>query len=113
MVDGIERKVEYLTLADGSQPFAEWLEGLDKASRARVNAGIDKARRGVRKLIRALGDGVYEIKVDFGPGYRVYFGEDGGRLILLISGGDKKSQSQDIEKAKSLWRSYEKNKKLR
>jgi len=110
--EGVERKVEYLTLSDGSQPFVEWFENLDKHARARVNATIDKAQRGVRSVLRNLRDGVCEIKVNFGPGYRVYYGEDGDKIILLISGGDKRKQTGDIETVKAYWRAYEKNKKL-
>ena len=56
--------------------------------------------------IRSLGDGVSELKVDFGPGYRVYFGEDGPRVVVLLIGGDKGSQQRDIAKAKDYWRDY-------
>lgn len=58
------------------------------------------------KNVRALKGGVFEIKIDRGPGYRVYFGEDGKFLILLLIGGDKGSQDQDIKKAKEYWRLY-------
>lgn len=106
------KKIEYLTLQDGSQPIIEWIDELDNKTGARVKASIEKVRIGLKKNVEALKDGVFEIKMDFGPGYRVYFGEDGDSLILLICGGDKSSQKKDIQRAKDLWREYEKNKKL-
>ena len=64
------------------------------------------AKGGAKKSIRALKDGVFEIKIPYGPGYRVYFAEDGKSLIILLVGGDKKTQNRDIEKAKEIWRNY-------
>jgi putative addiction module killer protein len=55
---------------------------------------------------RALGTGVSELKIDFGPGYRVYYGEDGPTIVVLLLGGDKSSQERDIEKAKAFWEDY-------
>jgi len=107
-----ERKAEYLQAADGTYPCADWLDDLDKSTRARIKANIDKVCRGLRKPVKALDDGVFEIKIDHGPGYRIYFGEEGAKFIILLLGGDKKTQVEDIRKAKELWRSYETNKKL-
>lgn len=107
------KKVEYLTLEDGSQPILDWLDKLDKNMNARVGASVEKLRVGLTKNVKPLKDGVFEIKMDFGSGYRVYFGEVGKTLILLIFGGDKGSQDKDILRAKDLWKKYEKNKKLR
>lgn len=101
------RTPKVLQLQNGNEPFSDWIESLDIRSQARIFAYIDRvASGGGRKTIRALGDGVFEIKMDFGPGYRVYFGEDGKTIILLLIGGDKKTQSKDIETAKSYWRQY-------
>ena len=64
------------------------------------------AQGGAKKSIKALKEGVFEIKIPHGPGYRVYFAEDGDTLIILLIGGDKRTQSRDIKKAKEYWRSY-------
>ena len=78
---------------------------------AKVDAYITRvALGGAKKNVRALKDGIFEIKIDFGPGYRVYFGEDGRQIIVLLVAGDKSSQRKDIQKAKQYWQNYEKNK---
>lgn len=103
------KSTQILQLDDGSEPFTEWHESLELKVQARVSAFIDRvAAGGGKKNIRSLGDGVYEIKIDIGPGYRVYFGEDGKRIILLLVGGNKGTQSKDIATAKRYWRQYEK-----
>ncbi|MBI4042117.1 MAG: hypothetical protein HY391_01440, partial [Deltaproteobacteria bacterium] len=71
---------------------------------ARPDRGV--AAGGGRKNVRVLGEGVFEIKIKYGPGFRVYFGEEGMGMILLILGGHKGSQSRDIEMARQLWRNY-------
>ncbi len=67
---------------------------------------INRLRLGNFGDCRFLGNGVYELKMDVGPGYRIYFGQEGGSVIILLWGGDKKSQQKDIEKAKRLWQNY-------
>ena len=101
------KKVENFELPNGHEPFDEWLEQLELRVQARIQAYIDRvAKGGSKKNVRVLGDGVFEIKLDFGPGYRVYFGELGSDMILLIIGGDKGSQEKNIETAKMYWRTY-------
>ena len=101
------KATKVLQLENGHEPFSEWLESLDMRVQARIFAHIDRvAAGGGKKNIRSLGDGAFEIKVNVGPGYRVYFGEDGRTIILLLLGGDKRTQSKDIETAKSYWRQY-------
>lgn len=103
------KATQILQLDDGSEPFTEWYELLEMKVQARVSAFIDRvAAGGGKKNVRSLGNGVYEIKIDLGPGYRVYFGEDGKKIILLLVGGDKGTQSKDIVTAKRYWRQYEK-----
>jgi putative addiction module killer protein len=83
------------------------MDQLDARTQARVHSYVDRvAAGGAKKNIRALGDGVFEIKIDFSPGIRVYFGEIGDVIILLLLGGDKGSQNRDIAKAKEYWRLY-------
>lgn len=96
-----------LQLENGREPYSEWIESLDLRTQARIFAYVDRvAAGGGKKNVKALGDGVFEIKIDFGPGYRVYFGDDGPTIILLLIGGDKKTQNKDIETAKQYWRKY-------
>lgn len=101
------KTVEQLRLPNGKAPFAEWLLNLDKMSQSTIQNYIERvANGGGKKNIKSLGDGVFEIKINFGPGYRVYFGEYKNFIILLILGGNKSSQKHDIKTAKKLWRNY-------
>jgi len=91
----------------GRIPFDEWISEIDDTSQARIDAYIQRVTLGAaKKNTKPVGNGVFEIKLDFGPGYRVYFGEVGRTMILLLIGGDKGTQSKDIEKAKEYWRDY-------
>ena len=101
------KNVKVFRLPDGKEPFEEWARGLPEETRAVIDAYIDRvALGGGKKNIRALKDGVFEIKIDKGPGWRIYFGEDGKSIILLLLGGDKRTQDRDIKKAKEYWRMY-------
>jgi putative addiction module killer protein len=101
------REVLIYETAEGKSPFEDWLGGLkDAVGRALVRKRINRVRLGNLGRNRSLGDGVWELKIDFGPGYRVYYGEDGPRIVVLICGGDKGSQDRDIAKAKEYWRDY-------
>jgi putative addiction module killer protein len=92
---------------NGRSPFREWLLSLkDMHLRARMRIRINRLRLGNFGDCRFLGNGVYELKMDVGLGYRIYFGQEGGSVIILLWGGDKKSQQKDIEKAKRLWQNY-------
>jgi len=86
-----------LVLDNGSSPIDDWLASLrDKPTRARIARALDKLGRGVPGPHRSLGHGVNELKLDFGPGYRVYRAEWRQVLIVLLGGGDKSSQQRDI-----------------
>ena len=101
------KKVERLQLPNGNEPFKIWIDQLDKSARAKVYTYIDRvAAGGAKKNIKAVGDAVFEVKVNYGPGYRVYFGEVEGAIILLLVGGDKSSQKRDVKTAKQYWRDY-------
>ncbi len=102
-----ERQVAMLLLDNGACPLEDWLDSLrDKMTRARIERQIDK-------LSRHLGDqkslhGIREMRLDFGPGYRVYYGEtEPGVLVVLLGGGDKSSQRKDIALARQLWAEVE------
>lgn len=101
------KRVLYLQLASGREPFREWFYSLDIINRSRIRPYIERvAMGGGKKNIKSLGDGVFEIKIKFGPGFRVYFAEEGNTILLLLIGGDKSSQDKDIIKAKMCWREY-------
>ncbi len=94
--------------SDGKLPFWEWLMNLkDRKGRSVIQARIERVRLGNFGNSRAVGEGVQELKIYFGPGYRVYFGRDGQRIVILLCGGDKSSQQDDINYAKQLWRNYQ------
>jgi len=103
----IEQEVRVYARADGSEPFTQWLRGLrDGATRNRIRQRIARIRLGNFGDARSVGDGVYELRIHFGPGYRVYFGRDGDEVVILLCGGDKGSQGRDIERAKEYWRDH-------
>ncbi len=96
---------EYLT-ARGTSPFRTWLDSLDVAVRARLQARVLRFESGNLGDHRAVGDGVWEARCDFGPGYRVYFATVGDTLVLLLLGGAKASQRADIRRARKHWSDY-------
>jgi putative addiction module killer protein len=100
---------EYLT-ENGESPFRLWLESLATAFKARIQARLLRLELGNLGDHKSLGDGVYELRLDFGPGFRVYYGLDGKKLVLLLWRGDKSSQRRDITKAKDYWQQYLKGK---
>ncbi|NRF72307.1 type II toxin-antitoxin system RelE/ParE family toxin [Aquincola sp. S2] len=88
--------------------YRDWINALkDQAGRARIQVRVDRLVHGNPGQYRNLTDGVSELKVDFGPGYRVYYTERGGELIVLLAGGDKSSQQQDIKRAIALARNLQ------
>ena len=95
----------------GNKRFAQWLEGLNAASAAKVTIALTRMELGNFSKVEGVGSGVFEYKIDFGPGYRIYFGKDGDRLVILIGGGTKKRQRQDIAAAQECWAAYKRRKK--
>jgi putative addiction module killer protein len=94
-------ELEYYVTDDGKIPFKEWLDDLkDIPGRAKIRIRLDRVRLGNLGDSRSVGEGVCELKVDYGPGYRIYFAREGKRIILLLLGGDKSTQSKDVERAK-------------
>lgn len=101
---------EYLT-PKGHSPFAAWLGSLtDLRARAKIRVRLDRLHLGNRGDAKAVGAGVHELRIDYGPGYRVYFGQDGPTLIILLGGGTKKTQPQDIRRAQRYWHDYQRRK---
>jgi putative addiction module killer protein len=104
-------EVRYYVSSDGRSPFAEWFADLDPVARAKVTTAIARIEKGNLSKVKSVGAGVLEYKIDFGPGYRVYFGRDGDVLIILLTGGTKKRQGRDIETAATYWRDYKQGKR--
>ena len=106
--DPVEWKIEYYSAPNGEVPFRAWMSGLkDAAGRARIDARIARLRRfGQAGNCKAVGGGVIEMRVDAGPGYRIYFGKEAGDIVLLLRGGDKSTQSRDIATAQSYLRAF-------
>ena len=96
-----------MILKEGRSPYIQWLNSLSPYERARVLRFIERlAESGSKQNIRALKEGLFELKVPFGPGYRVYFGFEGIKTIVLLNGGTKKTQKRDIKRARRLWSKY-------
>jgi putative addiction module killer protein len=100
--------VEYLR--QGVSPFGIWFNGLDAVAAAKVAAALYRLEQGNFSNVKAVGKGVSEYRIDFGPGYRIYFGQEGGKVIILLGGGSKKTQKKDIRTAQALWAEYKSNK---
>ncbi len=106
-MDAEERRVEYYETADGKQPFRDWFNSLrDRRAQAKIQIRIDRVSLGNLGYCRSVGQGVMKLKVDYGSGYRVYFGQFGDKLVILLSGGDKSSQNRDIRASHEYWRDY-------
>ena len=98
--------VEYLD-ERGDSPFSSWLSSLrDAKGRAIIRKRLNRIRLGNLGDYKSVGDGVYEIRIHFGPGYRIYYGVDQGTLVVLLAGGDKSTQLEDIRRSKELWKEY-------
>ncbi len=106
IVPAKERSVQYYYSAPGLAPFRDWRKGIrDQKTRAAIDARIARFRGGNFGDSEPIGGGASESKIDFGPGYRIYYGTDGKKIILLY-GGDKSSQDSDIQTAQGYWKDY-------
>ena len=101
---------EYQT-EDGISPFARWFDTLNAPAALKVRTALARMEAGNLSNTKGVGGGVSECRIDFGPGYRVYFGKAGTQLILLLGGGIKKRQQQDIDAAQKLWTQYKARKR--
>ena len=102
------REINLYILEDGFCPFAAWLDGLrDRQARARIKKRLDRVELGNLGDVKPVGEGVSELRVDYGPGYRIYFAQVGTTIVVLLCGGDKSSQRQDILKAKQYWTDFQ------
>ena len=102
-----EKFVRYYLTKTGKCPFEKWLEDLkDVQARAIIRIRIRRCELGNFGQCRWVGDGVHELKINFGPGYRVYFGKEGSSLVILLCGGNKSTQDKDIKIAHAYWADY-------
>jgi putative addiction module killer protein len=95
---------------EGSSPFARWFSALDAQAAAKVATALYRLEQGNFSNVKSVGKGVSEYKIDFGPGYRIYFGQEGDELVILLGGGAKKTQDKDIRIAQMLWTEYKQTK---
>lgn len=103
--------LEYLTENDRN-PFRDWLEGLkDRQTRAKIRVRLNRIRLGNFGDCKSVGGGVSELRIQYGAGYRVYFGRKGNTIVILLCGGDKHSQDKDIALAQKYWSDYQRRQK--
>lgn len=111
-------EIEIYLTSQGRAPFLDWLNSLrDAKARAKIRVRLGRITLGNFGDCKYVGDGIFELRIDFCPGYRLYYGLSGEYVVLLLCGGDKSSQQKDIKKAKNYWRDYsvhyeKKNKKF-
>ncbi|MEN8264774.1 MAG: type II toxin-antitoxin system RelE/ParE family toxin [Nitrospirota bacterium] len=105
------RIVEYLR--GGKSLFEKWLNSLDAGSAAKVTTALYRLELGNFSNVKSVGKGVMEYRIDFGPGYRIYFGRESNKLIILLGGGSKRTQSKDIDIAQASWRQFKADKKIK
>ncbi len=101
---------EYLDSA-GNSPYRNWFAALDATAAARIAIAVTRLAQGNLSEVKGVGAGIYERRIDFGPGYRIYFGKDGDLLVILLGGGTKKRQQADIETAQAAWQDYKRRKR--
>ena len=95
----------------GGSPFANWFDDLDAQAAAKVVVTLTRMERGNLSNAKGVGGGFQEYRIDWSPGYRVYFGQDGDTLIILLCGGTKRRQQDNIAEAKAHWAEYKRRKK--
>ncbi|WP_395742238.1 type II toxin-antitoxin system RelE/ParE family toxin [Prosthecobacter sp.] len=93
--------------ASEESPYLDWLETLDWKMQERILARVARMKKGQFGDCKSLDRGLYELRLFFGPGYRVYFGEHKGKTVIILGGGDKATQSKDIKRAREYWKTYQ------
>ena len=102
------REIQNYLTAEGRSPYEEWLDALrDTKARDKIDNRLRRVQLGNLGDYAGVGEGVFELRIDYGPGYRIYFGQVGTTIVLLLCGGDKSTQRQDIREAQKYWRDYE------
>lgn len=94
----------------GRSQFARWFRGLNSPAAVKVTTALSRMAQGNLSCAKSVGSGVFEYRIDFGPGYRIYFGRDGESLVILLCGGTKQRQQEDITAAHALWDQYKRRK---
>jgi putative addiction module killer protein len=97
--------VEYID-QNGDSPFAAWFSAIEPRAASKVFVALERLSQGNLSNVKGVGGGLLEYRIDYGPGYRIYFGRDGERLVILLAGGTKKRQQADIEAAQRRWQDY-------
>ena len=92
-------------------PYAKWFNRLNAPAAAKIASALVRMEQGNFSTSKGIGEGVFECRIDFGPGYRIYFGKDGDALVILLGGGTEKRQQKDIVTAKILWKEYKRRKR--
>ena len=105
--------IRYYVSASGEEPFAEWFAELDAVASAKIVRALARMEQGNFSNVKGVGEGVLEYRIDFGPGYRIYFGRDGETIIVLLTGGTKKRQQRDIDLAHAYWQDFKRGKRGR
>ena len=106
----LEREIQKLELENGLVPFDEWFDSLrDLRMQAAVDARLTRVRAGNFGDCKSVGGGVFELRISFGPELRVYYGFHGRQVVVLLGGGDKRSQPRDIRRAQELWQQFTKH----
>jgi putative addiction module killer protein len=103
---------EYLD-DEGRSPFGRWFSRLASPAALKVTVALRRLEAGNTSSLKAVGEGVHEVRIDFGPGYRVYIGMDGGELVILLGGSAKARQSAAIADAQACWKDYRAQKRAR
>ena len=104
------RVEEYIT-EEGISPFADWFDDLDAQAANKVNTYLIRIGEGNTSSLKPIKGAFQEVRIDWGPGYRVYVGKDGDKLIILFGGGTKQRQQKDIDNAEKLWEENKKRKR--
>ena len=113
MRDAHPRTIIFYRIPKGPQPFMEWFNSIrDTRTKNRIQARLDSVEAGNLGDHKFVGNGVWELRIDSGPGYRIYYSEVDNRIVLLLCGGDKSSQNRDIKSAKRYWTEYRTREKL-
>src|SRR5258706_16042470 len=102
----IQRNIQQYITDNGKCPYREWFLSLDEKIKNRIRSRLTRVEVGHFGDWSSVGEGVFELRFHFGPGYRIYFGQVGMTIVLLLCGGDKKTQSPDIRKAQEYWADY-------
>jgi putative addiction module killer protein len=106
-MEATPKELHIYVMEDGRAPFSDWFASLhDLKARSKIRVRLDRVSLGNLGDCHGVGDGVQELRIDYGPGYRVYFGQVGSAIVLLLCGGDKSTQAKDIEQAKRYWSEY-------